>query len=559
MLLRPRITITFLLLAVVPILLIGVLTYGYVKASMEKSVLNGIHVIAELKEASLFLYLGKLNITTKSFASDGYIRDGIETLANHDSDEQNVSDMLNQHLIINKLPLNADISHIDILSLDGVILSSTKINRIGLNSSAEPYYSNVKNDVYVNDVMRNDEGKLEIALSAPLFSRTNSKNQVGILVNHFTIKSIKDLFDGTFILNLGAKTQSRGLGTTGETYLVNNDKLMINDSIFIKNSSFKQYIDTYPVKMNIEHGREVIGVWKDYRGVEVIGASMSIVIDDLKWTLITEQDADEAFIAVENLKQTYAIIIIFITVLTLITSIFTSKMITQPLVLLTRRFEDLARGGKHTQIIEIQRNDEIGILANSFEKMSLNLNNALEEVQNKNEQLEALSNCDGLTGLINHRYLLEILETEFNRSFRYNTPLCCIMLDIDFFKEINDTYGHLFGDVVIKGVANIIKEKCRNSDLMARYGGEEFVVLLPNTDIDQAQTVAVKLFEAIKSFEFTDNENSKSITVSIGLSSINDTIERSIDLIALADKSMYEAKNGGRNRICVSRDKGQAY
>ena len=551
MLLRPRITIAFLLTSVIPIFIVGVLTYSYVKASMEQSVFDGIHVISELKEANLFLYLDTIKTTTRNFSSDGFIRDASETIHTKTTNKEKTVKSLNHHLIKNKAPLNADILYIDILNLNGIVTSSTRQERIGLDKSKEQYFIKSKKEVYIRDIKRNNDGDLEIAFSAPLFSRLNSSLLIGTLVNHCTINSIKDLFDGKLVLGMGAKTQSRGIGSTGESYLVNMDKLMINNSLYIDNASFRQNVDTYPVKMSLEHDKEVIGIWKDYRGVDVVGSSMSIEINDFKWTLISEQDVDEAFDSVVNLKKTFVIIIIIVTVLTFLTSIIISRKITHPIGLLTSELEALGKGNEHTRLKDIKNNDEIGFLARTFELMSSKLNDALEDIHNKNKQLEELSNNDGLTGLINHRHIKEILDMEFNRSYRYKSPLCCIMLDIDFFKSINDTYGHLFGDVVLKGVAAIIKKGCRKSDFAARYGGEEFVIILPNTELNQAQVVAEKLFEMISTENYFDDKNKISITVSIGISFFHDGIKKYSDMLAEADKAMYQAKNSGRNRVYV--------
>ena len=235
----------------------------------------------------------------------------------------------------------------------------------------------------------------------------------------------------------------------------------------------------------------------------------------------------------------------------LLISVFISRNITHPIGLLTRELEAFGKGEKHAQIKNIKSNDEIGFFARTFEIMSLKLNKALEDIQEKNQQLEELSNSDGLTGLVNHRHLKEILDMEFNRAYRYKTPLCCIMLDIDYFKSINDTYGHLFGDVVLKGVAAVIKDGCRKSDISARYGGEEFVVLLPNTVLNEARFVAEKLFETIKSVSYCDGKNRISITVSIGISFFNDELQAYSDMLAEADQAMYQAKKSGRDRICL--------
>lgn len=556
MLLRPKISLSFLLVAVLPVFIIGALTYSYVKAAMEQSVLDGIHIISELNEANLFLHLQQTKQTTKHFSSDGFIRDSIEKLSLKSINKNKISASLNKHLLNNKKPLTNGVLYIDVINTKGIVSSSSDPDRVGIDFNQD----NIKkhhflnyNKVHINNIHRDKHGNLEIGVSAPLFSRTNSKKQVGVLINHFSFNSIKNLFNGKFVLEMGAKSQLRGLGKTGETYLVNKNKIMISDSRFIKKAVNRQVVDTYPVNMNIKQGKEVLGIWKDYRGVEVIGSSISINIDNLKLTLITEQNIEEAFSSIEKIKNIYLLIMAIISMLVLFTAIYISRMITRPIGLLADKLEALGNGEHHVQTTEIKSNDEIGSLSKSFDKMSLKLNNANKDIQKKNKQLEDLSNRDGLTGLYNHRYLSTTLESEFDRSSRYNLPLSCILLDIDFFKSINDTYGHLFGDVVLKGVATIIKDYSRKSDIASRYGGEEFVILLPNTELDQAQILAVKLFEAISSAEYADDTNKVSIKVSIGLSSFHDQLEKYTDLLAEADKAMYEAKNSGRNKICVFR------
>ena len=147
MLLRPRITAAFLLASVVPIILIGSLTYFYVKESMERSVFDGIHVISELKEASLFLYLEKIKTTTRDYASDGFVRDSIENMGVKTTNKEKIEQALNEHLIKNKAPLNVDVLYIDVLDVKGVVKSSTRADRIGIDNSREQYFIKAKNNI----------------------------------------------------------------------------------------------------------------------------------------------------------------------------------------------------------------------------------------------------------------------------------------------------------------------------------------------------------------------------------------------------------------------------
>lgn len=160
---------------------------------------------------------------------------------------------------------------------------------------------------------------------------------------------------------------------------------------------------------------------------------------------------------------------------------------------------------------------------------------------------------DGLTKIYNHRFFQELLEKEFKRSSRYNTVFSLIMLDIDFFKRLNDTYGHLFGDEILKEIASLVKGCLRTMDVFARYGGEEFAILLPETDAESAVTTAERIRLAVESHDFgVEQSNPVKVTVSQGITSYPSLgIEQRSDIIAKADEALYGAKKEGRNKVCV--------
>jgi two-component system cell cycle response regulator len=178
-----------------------------------------------------------------------------------------------------------------------------------------------------------------------------------------------------------------------------------------------------------------------------------------------------------------------------------------------------------------------------------------DELREKNRQLQAmlskvetLAITDPLTGLFNRRHCEDVLENEFVRTVRYNTPLTCLMIDIDHFKEVNDQHGHRTGDAVLKEVAEILQRSSREIDTVARWGGEEFLVLLPQTGEENGEFIASRLVKVISERRFPGIAG-KRITVSIGIASAPDpSIDKGEKLTDAADFALYEAKARGRNR-----------
>lgn len=181
------------------------------------------------------------------------------------------------------------------------------------------------------------------------------------------------------------------------------------------------------------------------------------------------------------------------------------------------------------------------VLANQY---SMSLINA-----NMYYKLEQMSVTDGLTQLINHRYLQEILSQEFKRYERDSIPFSLIMIDIDHFKKINDTYGHPVGDKVLIRVAHILKNSCREIDHVARYGGEEFATLLINTDSEGAKQTAERIRQSIAQDTLLIGDVSLRVTASLGIATCPDNCIDKRSLIDYADQALYQAKETGRNRI----------
>ncbi|MHB8418230.1 MAG: GGDEF domain-containing protein [Myxococcales bacterium] len=184
----------------------------------------------------------------------------------------------------------------------------------------------------------------------------------------------------------------------------------------------------------------------------------------------------------------------------------------------------------------------------------LRLGGRFEELARRQRELEQLSREDGLTGLLNHRCIKERLAEEFRRAQRHGDALSLLMVDLDWFKTLNDRRGHPFGDRVLKRVAGLLTEAVRETDLCGRYGGEEFALLLPRTSLNGALTVAERVRSSVAATDFEGER----LTLSVGVAGFPGSAGSAELLLRAADEALYASKREGRNRTQIYRDSRRA-
>jgi diguanylate cyclase (GGDEF)-like protein len=191
--------------------------------------------------------------------------------------------------------------------------------------------------------------------------------------------------------------------------------------------------------------------------------------------------------------------------------------------------------------------NDLDFILNLSEFIAMSISNAVLY-----EQTSKLAVTDGLTGISNRTNMEQSLLNEFGRSMRYNSPLSIVLLDVDHFKDVNDSYGHQKGDEILVTFASILKKFCRANDIAARYGGEEFLMILPQSNAQGAFKIAERVREEIMKMSFVGNDSKFSVTTSCGVAELNrDYMKNTDQLINVADNAMYEAKNSGRNKTII--------
>ena len=281
----------------------------------------------------------------------------------------------------------------------------------------------------------------------------------------------------------------------------------------------------------------VVSRYRTPAGEDVLGACGAVDAIDL--VVIEELEAKTAFASIRQLRN--RILLIAIVGALLLTALGYALV-----VRLIRPIEALIEGaravsaGNYAHEVKITSGDEIGYLGDTFNEMTMAL-------RATHGELEELTRTDQLTGLFNRRHLDTALDVEVERARRDKTPLGVLMLDIDHFKAFNDRFGHPEGDVLLRLIADMLREQLRPTDTVARYGGEEFTVLLPRSPRTEAIRVAERLRRHLA--ELSSGPKDAHTTGSFGVAVWPDDGATGAALIAAADAALYEAKRRGRNRI----------
>jgi diguanylate cyclase (GGDEF)-like protein len=218
-----------------------------------------------------------------------------------------------------------------------------------------------------------------------------------------------------------------------------------------------------------------------------------------------------------------------------------------------RAFTDVEREFVYTVFELIRTGAECDSRIRDLEQRMQSLRHENLELVVQNRVLSEVSSRDSLTGLYNRWYVLEKIDVEINRSVRHGSPMSVLMLDIDHFKRVNDSFGHSAGDEVLRSVGQVLRESCRVYDVPGRYGGEEFCIVLPETRVGNTTTVAERIRRRLATAVMAVGETSVTVTASIGIAGMDCVPEEGVlsstDLIDRADRALYSAKHRGRNRI----------
>jgi diguanylate cyclase (GGDEF)-like protein len=300
-------------------------------------------------------------------------------------------------------------------------------------------------------------------------------------------------------------------------------------------------------------------LWFNFMSAEI--DKLKVLTDNLTATFNEKILAEN-----QRLERNYLIAFIVLSVFLfagiLLSSVLNFSII-NPVRRLTDALNSMAKGQRNIQFKNTVADDEIGAMQHAYEKLRRRLlqidifqaivNSQKKEIEyrkSQQEHFETLAFTDALTGAVNRHQFTKALAEEISRANYERQPLSILLLDIDYFKKINDNFGHGVGDEVLIMFYRACKDAARSGDVVARIGGEEFVIILPKSDAQSAYQFAERLRDKIHQLDIMVDDNIIKLTVSIGVSQwLNDSFSCAEDFVAAADKSLYQAKAQGRNQV----------
>lgn len=341
--------------------------------------------------------------------------------------------------------------------------------------------------------------------------------------------------------------------STGVLYLTGENGALVASSGGISPQLMKTKLPPVTFERLVKQDSAAIS-YVGFGGREVVATLERV--PQVRWVVVAEIFADSAFREVRRFRNVALLAVIALLLVVSASAYRLGLLIVRPLDRLAEGAAEVATGDLAVDL-PAAGEGEVGALTKVFNDMvsrlregRQDLDNINEMLRKNNEELERLSVTDGLTGLANHRSLMQRLSDEGIRYYRSARPFAVVMADVDHFKKYNDAFGHPAGDEVLKTVAAILRDSTRAVDCVARYGGEEFAVLLPETSMDAALPVAERIRALVEAEDFSG----QTITLSIGVAEFPNDADTPLSVIAVADGAMYEAKRAGRNQVVHARE-----
>ncbi|MFY0518123.1 diguanylate cyclase [Lysinibacillus sp. UGB7] len=445
----------------------------------------------------------------------------------------------------------SDFADLIFVNKEGIVQFDTvteyRKNGVGFDVNDRKYFqiAKEKKQQYITDILISKVTKQPIiAFASPILDEEHQFN--GVVFGTVNLKTIDQLLHESRVGILGHAYIVNQDGTLLTEFESNNKKKLANDqNLDVLTQNY--LIDEHILATVQDHSTQALNIYKDTKGEWVLAKNKPI--NQGTWYIISEVKVLETYMPLVKRFALLAICIVLGTFFTIKIMLLINSSIEEPIQQLLKGVGQVKQGHYDYKINEQQ----LAPYAKEFQELCSSFNEMSAKVEEDTILLRELSITCQLTKLYNRRYLIEHGEHVFHECVKKENHCSCIAIDIDFFKKVNDTYGHLIGDEVLKHVAKIITESVRSLDIVTRYGGEEFVILSPATSLESSKKIAEKIRQNVEEQPYKMADQLIEMTVSIGIAEYTSSSDISTlyELIDKADQALYVAKESGRNQLRV--------
>ena len=529
---RNRIFVFAVLITVIPSLSMGLLLENMLQTTLEEKVEQKFVDSAQIMEREISLWLKKRVYDLNVFSNASIVSESITAYLK--TPEERADDSKNRlpNIKILETYLSTlqhqfkDYVRIFVLSRTGsVIAASESGGRERPFPFPDDYIEQVadrqwfKGNTYIDP---RDKSPL-ILIGVPLFLDQLYEYET-LLAIEVRLTGLRPLLDSAKFGDSGDWTYESLVDIkTGRQFLYGRGVKKVLNEINLSPSGDRQTLREYTNGL----GERLMGLVIQFR--------------ELEWGLFIAENYEKAFSGMIHARHRNIIIICCFSVLMGIVAYLLTRQIMVPLSALTRGAERVAQGDLDVRL-SVRRNDEIGFATTVFNEM-------VAKLKLSQTKLEQLATTDSLTGLNNRKQVMSLLRDHYAYYRRYEAEFSVLMLDVDHFKVVNDTYGHQAGDTVLKQVAEIFNENLRNVDSAGRYGGEEFLVILAESGVDESIQAAQRIRKAVSNHIFIYEEQEIRVHISVGVGRIQKEDRDEQKVVGRADMALYRAKDEGRNRV----------
>lgn len=537
---KRKILVFSLLATLIPSLSMGGLFYTYAKQFLTTKVTQTLNDITAQDVRELDIWMKERVYEIRVLASSYEVSENLDTVTGSAPDpgkKAHALHRLNDYLksVGDKFSVYDELQVID-TSLHTIASSTHRLDTLKLPPDWQRQ-ANADLPIMGKAYRDNTLGKMVMLLAVPI--KTHSGRLLGVMAVKLNFGAVETIL-----------TRS-SLGKTGQIYLIAQDGTPIAGS---RSNSIALMNLKQPFTFNrLAANGTALMEYSDGQGNDVLGAANGMT--QLDWVVVAQIEKNEIYAQIIRVRMLTLAICAGLLMVIGLAAYLLGLTIVRPLDRLTVGAARVASGDLEVKLPVFSRS-EVGYLTEAFNSMVERLRQNQHELASingmlteNNKVLRVLSTTDSLTELHNRKYFMETLADEVARAARHRRPFAVMMLDTDYFKKYNDTFGHLAGDALLKRVGAIIKESLRTVDDAARYGGDEFILLLSEAGKEQALKVAERIRSLVTMEALNRAVDGIAVTVSIGLAVFPDDGETPEAMIASADQALYHAKRNGRNRV----------